>query len=134
MHCDSSRPFHFALHGKRILVVEDEVLVALMIENGLVHAGAEVIGPAYSVDEALTLIEHVALDGGLNAAVLDMNLQGEAVSPVADRLAALGVPFIFATGYEKDCYRGCHAAAPILTKPFGPRSLVAIVKSMAAEK
>jgi DNA-binding response OmpR family regulator len=130
-HPQQSSP---TLRGKRILVVEDEALVAMLIEDGLAYAGAEIVGPAHSVDEALKLIERVALDGGLSAAVLDMNLAGVAISPVADRLAALGVPFLFATGYEKDCYRGSHASAPIMTKPFGPDALVAAVEGIAAER
>jgi CheY-like chemotaxis protein len=123
-----------ALHGRRILVVEDEALVAMLMEDELANAGAQVVGPACSVDEALGLIEQIACDGGLNAAVLDMNLEGAAVSPVADRLAALGVPFVFATGYGEGCDRGAHAAAPILAKPFEPTALVAVVEGLATRK
>jgi CheY-like chemotaxis protein len=122
------------LHGRRVLVVEDEALVAMLMEDGLVDAGAEVVGPAGSVDEALGLIEQVTCDGGLNAAVLDMNLEGATVLPVADRLAALGVPFVFATGYGENCDRGTHAAALILAKPFEPDALVAVVEGLAAGK
>lgn len=123
---------HHALRGRRVLVVEDEALVAMMMEYGLVDAGADVIGPAFSVEEALGLIERTVQDGGLNAAVLDLNLEGAAVSPVADRLADLGVPFVFATGYGEDCDRGAHAAAPVLAKPFNPNALVAAVEGLAA--
>jgi DNA-binding response OmpR family regulator len=120
------------LQDRRILVVEDEALVAIMFEDGLLDAGAQVIGPASSVEEALLLIEGAAADGGLSAAVLDINLQGAAVSPVADRLAALGVPFVFATGYGERCNRGLHAVAPVLAKPFEADKLVAAVSSLAA--
>ena len=123
-----------ALHGRRILVVEDEALVAMLMEDELANAGAEVVGTACSVDEALGLIEQIACDGGLNAAVLDMNLEGAAVSPVADRLVALGVPFVFATGYGEDCDRGAHSAAPVLAKPFDPDALVAAVEGLAARR
>ena len=125
------RPRH-ALHGRRVLVVEDEALIAMLMEDGLIDAGAEVVGPACSVDEALGLIERAAWDGRLNAAVLDMNLEGATVSPVADRPAALGVPFVFATGYGEDCNRGAHSAAPVLAKPFDPDALVAAVEGLAA--
>ncbi len=118
------------LHGRRVLVVEDEALVTTLIEDGLVSAGAEVIGPACSVEGALGLIEQAARDGGLSAAVLDINLDGVAVLPVADRLAALGVPFIFATGYGHGCDKGRHIAAPVLPKPFGPASLVAALEDL----
>jgi DNA-binding response OmpR family regulator len=89
------------------------------------------VGPAASVGEALRLIETAAADGGLNAAVLDINLNGEAVKPVADRLAALGVPFLFATGYGEGCDTGGHTA-PVLRKPFGADRLVAAVEAVAS--
>src|SRR4051794_41934647 len=111
-----------SLRGRRVLVVEDEALIAMGMEEGLAEAGAEVVGPACSVDEALNLIERAACDGGLSAAVLDINLEGVAVAPVADRLAVLGVPFVFATGYGKGCHKGLHKAAPVLAKPFDPKA------------
>ncbi|MBL6454567.1 response regulator [Belnapia sp. T6] len=113
-------------------MVEDEAVVAMLMEEGLVAAGAEVIGSASSVDEALGLIEGAACNGGLNAAVLDMNLEGTAVSPVADRLAALGVPFVFASGYGDGCERGAHSAASVLAKPFYSDALVAAVENLTA--
>jgi DNA-binding response OmpR family regulator len=122
---------HVTLRGKRVLIVEDEALVAMLVEDSLLEAGAEVMGPAASVGEALLLIEGAASDGGLNAAVLDINLAGEAVSPVADRLAAMGVPFLFATGYGEGCDTGGHAA-PLLQKPFEPRTLVTTVEALAS--
>jgi DNA-binding response OmpR family regulator len=116
------------LQGLRILVVEDETQVASLLEEDLLSTGAEVIGPAGSVDEALLLI--AAAEGRLSAAVLDFNLNGTMVSPVADRLAALGVPFVFATGYGADCDRGLHTAAPVLAKPFSLHRLVAAIKGL----
>jgi hypothetical protein len=103
----------------------------MMVEDGLVDAGAKVVGPAASVGDALQLIDEVASDGGLSAAVLDINLNGEVVSPVADRLAALGVPFVFATGYGEGCDTGGHAA-PMLRKPFAPEMLVNAVDALAS--
>lgn len=120
-----------ALRDMRILLVEDEALIAMVVEDDLIEAGAKVVGPAASVEEALQLIERVVSDGGLSAAVLDLNLNGEAVSPVADRLAALGVPFLFATGYGEGRDLGGHAA-PTLRKPFDPKALIAAIEALAS--
>ncbi len=120
------------LKGKRILVVEDEALVAMLVEDELRDAGATVLGPVGTVAHALRLVEAAAGDGGINAAVLDINLRGEVVAPVADRLAALGVPFVFATGYGEDCDTGAHAAAPILGKPFNTWRLVTAIEVLAS--
>ena len=119
------------LRDKRILVVEDEAIVAMLVEDELTNAGAIVIGPASSVEEALQLIEGTASDGGLSAAVLDIHLDGERVSPVADRLAALGVPFLFATGYGVGCDTGGHDA-PILRKLFHPAALITALEALAS--
>ena len=107
-----------ALQGKRILIVEDEALIALLLEDELSDAGAEVVGPAASVDAALLLIEAAHREGGLSAAILDINLGGETVLPVADCLAMLRVPFVFTTGYNDVGYRGLHKTVPMLLKPF----------------
>jgi DNA-binding response OmpR family regulator len=131
------RAGHFRCQGptlqcRRVLIVEDEALVAMMFEDGLLEAGAEVIGPAASVEEALLLIDKATAGGGLNAAVLDINLEGAVVSPVADRLAALGVPFVFTTGYGEHCDRGLHATRPLLAKPFDLDRLVAAIRDLPA--
>jgi DNA-binding response OmpR family regulator len=122
------------LQGKRVLVVEDEVLVSMLVEDELLDAGATVLGPAPSVGDALRLVEEAAADGGLSAAVLDINLDGRRVWPVADQLAALGVPFLFATGYGKGCDTGVHRAAPVLHKPFGVEALIATVTALASAR
>src|SRR3954466_1065164 len=119
------------LGARRVLVVEDEAIVAMLVEDKLAEAGAMVLGPAGSVAEALRLIEAAATDGGLSGAVLDINLDGIGVAPVADRLAALGVPFLFATGWVVDGpLVGGHAAVPVLEKPFDSRTLVAAVDAL----
>ena len=86
------------MKGKRILLVEDEYFIVQDLAYAFTAAGAEVVGPAATVGEALRLIAANALDG----AVLDINLQGERVYAVADALATRGVPFIFTTGYDRD--------------------------------
>ena len=124
---NSARPDQRMLQGRRVLVVEDDAIICMLMEDGLIDAGAEVVGPACSVKEALELIDQATADGGLSAAVLDIDLDGEMVSPVADRLAALGVPFIFATGYPERYNRDLHATAPRLVKPFDGDTLAAAV-------
>src|SRR5690348_16116387 len=89
------------LNNIRILVVEDEALVALLVEDALLDEGAQIVGPAATVSDALRLIDEAKVDGRIDAAVLDLNLGGETALPVADRLAALGVPFLIASGYGK---------------------------------
>jgi CheY-like chemotaxis protein len=84
------------LSGLHVLVVEDMFLVALDLSDQLTDSGCEVIGPASSVRQALEEIDGVELDG----AVLDINLAGERSFPVAELLAARGVPFLFLTGYD----------------------------------
>lgn len=119
------------LEGQRILVVEDEALVAMLLEDELVDAGAQVIGPAVTVRDALRLVEAAAADGGIDAAVLDIKLEGGTAVPLVDQLAACGVPFVFATGCGKDCDTGGHCGMPVLHKPFEGHQLVDAVASLA---
>ena len=120
------------LSGRRVLVVEDEPLASMLIEDELRNAGATVLGPALSVADALRLVEAAAANGGIGVAVLDINLGGRHVAPVAERLAALRVPFLFATGYGDGCDTGGHGAAPTLHKPFGPQRLIIAVQALAS--
>jgi CheY-like chemotaxis protein len=103
-----------ALDGLRVLVVEDEMLLAMGMMDMLATFGCEVIGPAFRVHEALRLAETQAMDG----AVLDVNLAGENVFPVADALAARDIPFLFTTGYGLTGLRECDCNQPMLQKPF----------------
>ncbi len=106
--------------GRRILVVEDEVMVAWTLEDMLADLGCEVVGPAARVDQALAMIEAEAVD----AVVLDVNLNGEKSYPVADALAARGVPFVFSTGYDKDSLLDDYRSVPVLQKPYQPTELI----------
>lgn len=102
------------LAGRRILVVEDEYLIAVEVKRWLQAAGAEVIGPVPSVAQALDLIE----DDNLSAALLDINLgDGDRVYPVADRLDAAGVPYLFATG-DVRVSDAAYRDRPRLEKPY----------------
>ncbi len=107
------------LHGCHILVVEDEALVAMLLEDALTDAGCTVLGPANSVAQALALLKHSRPE----AAVLDLNLAGETSEPIADALAALGVPFLVATGYGAEGLPAGHRGAPVLAKPYDPIEL-----------
>ncbi|HEX6011198.1 MAG TPA: response regulator [Geminicoccaceae bacterium] len=86
------------LSGRRVLVVEDELIVAFLLEDMLAGLGCAVVGPAARVDQALALLDAEAID----AALLDVNLNGHKSYPVADALAARGVPFVFSTAYHTD--------------------------------
>lgn len=101
------------LTGKRILVVEDEALIAVMVEDMLVEMGGEVVGPAGAVDDALELARTEALDG----AVLDVNVRGQRIDPVAEALMARGVPVLFATGYG-EVKLASGAPATVIDKPY----------------
>jgi DNA-binding response OmpR family regulator len=122
-----------ALKGTRILVVEDEALVAMLVEDELLDAGAHIVGTASSVAEALRIIEAAMGDGGISAAVLDLNLDGEAIWPVANALDELGVPFLFETGYAPGCNTGKYLTAPVLHKPFGLQALIGAVEGLVTQ-
>ncbi len=96
--CERSDPLaHASEHNLyRILIADDEYVVAFDLYNELEAMGHDVIGPAGTVEEALRLS---TTTDGLHGAILDMNLRGKEIFPVADALAERGVPFLFATGY-----------------------------------
>jgi CheY-like chemotaxis protein len=102
------------LSGKRILVVEDEPFIALELEEMVVDLGGTLAGSVAQVGEALVLIEA----GGVDAAVLDVNLGLQKVDPVADALAARGCPFVFTTGYGRVGVPGAHNDRGVVEKPF----------------
>lgn len=103
------------LAGLRLLVVEDEALVAMLIEDTLVDLGCIVIGPAGSIGQARALLEREPVDGAL----LDVNLGGGERSDVlADALAARNVPFVFVTGYGTTEIAHHHGSVRLLRKPF----------------
>lgn len=102
------------LRGRKILVVEDEYVIADEIACALRAVGAEVVGPTATVAEALPL----ATGGeGLHGAVLDVNLGGERVWPVADVLLARGVPVVLATGYDREAIPPPYLRLPRREKP-----------------
>lgn len=102
------------LCGRRILVVEDEYFLADELSRGLSDAGAEVLGPIATLEGALALLKGPAPP---DAAILDVNLGGDQVYPVADALRALDVPFLFTTGYDPATIPSRYASARRLEKP-----------------
>jgi CheY-like chemotaxis protein len=102
------------LFGRRILIVEDEALVSMVIEEALRDLGCDIVGPVGTLDQALALARTEPLDGAL----LDVNLGGEPVYPVADALSSRGIPFAFVTGYGEGGIIARYATAPALVKPF----------------
>jgi CheY-like chemotaxis protein len=115
------------LKGSRVLIVEDAVLLALELETGLSEAGAQIVGPAYELSEALAL-----LDQPIDAAVLDANLNGLSVTPVAEALFKRGVPFVFATGYGESGGAPGGFDAPVIRKPYDVTQVAAAVAELLA--
>ncbi len=110
-----------SLQGQRLLVVEDEFILAADLAGALEELGAEVVGPAPSVAEALDLIDAA---GRLDGAILDVNLGGERIYPVADRLMALAVPIVFTTGYARGAIPDRYASVPCCEKPIILRAVL----------
>jgi CheY-like chemotaxis protein len=105
------------LGGKRVLIVEDENIIAMDLACEVTASGAEVVGTVGSVDAALDIIATTDLEG----VVLDVNLRGQKAFLVADALAARDIPFVFETGYMRPCETPArHANVPCLEKPFAP--------------
>jgi DNA-binding response OmpR family regulator len=102
------------LTAKRVLVVEDELLISILIEDILVDEGCQVIGPFTNLPDALA----AARSGGFDLALLDVNLRGDKVYPVAEILAEQSVPFLFLSGYGNDAIPDGHPEWRACSKPF----------------
>jgi DNA-binding response OmpR family regulator len=108
-----------SLDGTHVLVVEDELLVAMMIEDALHLVGCVVVGPVSDLPKALEAAREEALD----IALLDVNLAGKRVFPVAAILAERNVPYVFMTGYGRGMLPAEYASRPTIGKPFKLRDL-----------
>ncbi|HSN72793.1 MAG TPA: response regulator [Steroidobacteraceae bacterium] len=120
---------HPSLAGRRILVVEDEVLIALDLESLLMANGCSVLGPVNTVTAALSIVGEDRLD----AALLDLNLGGQPSTPVAAELKARGIPFLVVTAYgrsamQMDEFHG----APIIDKPIDYAELLGLLERAIA--
>ncbi|MDP2010342.1 MAG: response regulator [Phenylobacterium sp.] len=117
------------LAGLRVLVVEDEMMVSMLIEDMLTDLGCIVVGPAARLDEAIALAESEQID----CAVLDVNLGGQPIFPLADILRAKGAPFAFATGYGDAGLRDVDKGSLVLQKPFRETDLARILGELRAK-
>jgi CheY-like chemotaxis protein len=116
-----------ALHGRgpalRVLVVEDEMMIALLLQDMLLRCGYTVAGPVARLEKAVDMAQHEAVD----LAILDVNLDGRDVYPVAAALSARGIPFVFATGYGRGGLRAPYREYPTLQKPYREDDLRAAI-------
>ena len=108
------------LNGRRILVVEDEVIESMMLVDLLTASGCVVIGPAGTTTQALALIEQEVI----HCAILDVKLLDGMSVPVAEALAARGIRFVVATGYRREVIPPGYNGAPVLHKMFTPEELI----------
>lgn len=116
------------LAGKRVLIVEDELLVALLIEDFLVDLGCSTVGPCGSVETAL----EAARDWTFDLAVLDVNLDGEQVYPVADVLTERQIPFLFLSGYGDEAIPPGRSGWKVCPKPFKGNDLAQMLSATLA--
>jgi CheY-like chemotaxis protein len=116
--------------GRRVLIAEDEYLLASKMVEELAKLGVETIGPASTVKRALDLVEHC---GPLDAAMLDIKLRNEMIFPVADALRARGVPFVFTTGYNQKIIPDGYKDVVRYEKPFDVAEVARVVAQISVD-
>jgi CheY-like chemotaxis protein len=116
--------------GKRVLVVEDDAMVCIMLEDMLGELGYIIAAQAARIDGALEALK----TGEFDLAILDINVGGEAISPVAEALAARGTPFVLATGHGERGLPELYRDRPMLAKPFRIDSLERMLQSVTDDK
>lgn len=113
--------------GKRVLVVEDEPMIRLLLDDMLTDLGYSMAAEAGRLDEALT----IAKQGEFDLAILDVNLNGQPITPVVDVLIKRGVPFVFVSGYARRGIPEAHSKIPLLQKPFQADGLARALAAVA---
>ncbi len=116
------------LSGRRALLIEDETLVAMLIEDMLTDAGSVIAGAAARLSEAIAMAGDEALD--IDFAILDVNLAGEPSFAVAEILARRGLPFAFSTGYGASGLPDIWRGRPVLQKPFTASEVQVVLERM----
>lgn len=114
------------LSGRRVLIVEDRYLIASALESDIIRMGGVVAGPASSVGAAHDILSAETVD----LALLDVNLEGESVFPVAERLVGQDTPFLFVTGYDDWEWPATWADRPRIAKPVSARALEAKLSTL----
>jgi DNA-binding response OmpR family regulator len=117
------------LAGKRVLVVEDEYFIAADLKRALTSEEAIVVGPVAALEKGVSMVEKEKVD----AAILDINLDGSFSYPLADKLSDRAVPFLIVTGYDGSALPERYRDAPRVSKPFDPREVVAMLESLCRE-
>jgi CheY-like chemotaxis protein len=117
-----------SLRGRRVFVVEDESMVAMLVQDLLADIGCEVVGLAYRYPDALAKAKSLSFD----IAVLDVNLNGQHTFPIAEVLTKRGLPFVFATGYGAATVPQSLQTAPVLQKPFQQHDLERALRAALA--
>jgi CheY-like chemotaxis protein len=118
------------LAGLRVLIVEDEAMVAMLIEDFMIDLGCDIVGVAGTLEEGLAMVQALGTD--LDGAVLDINLGGAKVFPIAELLDARGIRFVFATGYDAPEIDRRYADRPVIAKPYRLDALEALLLSAFA--
>lgn len=116
------------LTGKRVMLLEDEAIIAFAVEEMLIDLGCTVVGPALRLDEGLELAASAEID----AAVLDVNINSERSYSIAEALERRGVPFVFATGYDRDGLEWRGADSEMIAKPYRREQLEAALQRLLA--
>lgn len=114
--------------AKRVLIVEDEMLIGMLLEDMLADIGHAVAATTSRVKDALAAVEKETFD----IAILDVHLHGESAFPVAEALTKRGIPFVFATGYGERGLPEAYRDRPVLQKPFAKDDLERVLKTLSA--